>query len=75
MIRRLKPTRIELKKSDLEEFEQRVRDNSLNGSLANSLDVQNSLPNDAAKRQAEIHKRIGYQPETVSNDGATNIHF
>lgn len=75
MIRRLKPTRIELKKTDLEEFEQRVRDNSVNGSGTNSLDAKDGLPIDPTQRQAAIHKRIGYEPQTVSSDGTNNINF
>lgn len=75
MIRRLKPTRVDLKKTDLEEFEQRVRDNSVNGSGANSLDAKDPLPADAAQRQAAIHKRIGYEPQAVTSDGTNNINF
>ena len=75
MIRRLKPTRIELKKADLEEFEQRVRDNSVNGNGAMSFDAKDTLPTDAAQRQAAIHKRIGYDPQTVPSDGAANINY
>ena len=75
MIRRLKPTRIEFKKTDLEEFEQRVRENSVNGSGASSLDAKDTLPVDPTQRQAAVHKRIGYEPQTVSSDGTSNINF
>ena len=72
MIRRLKPTRIELKKVDLEEFEQRVRDNSVNG---NSSDAKDPLPTDEADRQTEVHKRIGFQPQPVQSDGGPSINL
>eukprot|EP00794_Sanderia_malayensis_P011141 gene11141-12313_t len=82
MIRRLNPTRIELKKSDLEQFEQRVRDiESSNAASINekegNIDLarQPSLPLNLDERKAAIRRRIGYEPETVPSDGATNIHF
>ena len=75
MLRRLKPTRVELKKTDLEEFEQRVRDNSVNGSGTMSFDPKDTLPTDSTQRKAAIHKRIGYEPQTVPSDGATNINY
>lgn len=75
MLRRLKPTRIELKKSDLEEFEQRLRGDAVAGSGTPSFDAKEPLPSDTAQRQAAIHKRIGYEPQTVPSDGATNIRY
>ena len=76
MIRGLNPTRIELKKVDLEEFEQKVRDNPTNENRKSSADTSREpLPTDATQKQAAINKRIGYQPQSVPSDGATNIHF
>ena len=75
MLRRQKPTRIELKRSDVEEYEQKAREIAMNLGRKDSLEPLESLPSTAAQRQAEIHNRIGYKPQSVPSDGASNIHF
>ncbi len=78
MIRRLKPTRIELKKTDLEEFEQKMRENNPESSTTSrpSLDGgRQDSPMDFDAIQEAIKKRIGYEPQTVPSDGASNINY
>ena len=71
-----KPTRIELKREDLEEYEKAkklwARDSKKSGSEESKGTPPAQLMN-TAERLAKIHERIGYNPQTVPSDG--NIHL
>ncbi len=73
MIRRINPTRIELKKTDLEEYERKVQETATNNDQLNMS--REPLPLNADERKAAVNRRIGFEPETVPSDGATNVHF
>ena len=79
MLRR-KPTRIELKGEDVEEFEKAkkmwtkdTKKEDEEGKAQNVLDDSLLALNDP-KRISKIHERIGYKPETVPSDGTTTFH-
>jgi len=79
MLRR-KPTRIELKGEDVEEYEKAKKmwtkdtkkedeDVKVQSLLDDSLLALND-----PKRISKIQERIGYKPETVPSDGTTTFH-
>lgn len=79
MLRR-KPTRIELKGEDVEEFEKAkkmwtkdTKKEDEEVKAQNVLDDSLLALNDP-KRISKIHERIGYKPETVPSDGTTTFH-
>lgn len=77
MLRYRKPTRIELKKSDLDDFEQK-RTEALAKKQELAVNDQSSdavLPASPKFRQAEIRRRLGFTPDVVSSDGPTNIQY
>lgn len=75
MLRR-KPTRIELRGEDVEEYEkakkmwtkETEKKEEDDSKLESLLDDSPMAYNDP-KRIAKIHERIGYKPETVPSDG------
>lgn len=79
MLRR-KPTRIELRGDDVEEYEKAKKmwtkdtkkedeDVKVQSLLDDSLLALND-----PKRISKIHERIGYKPDTVPSDGTTTFH-
>ena len=79
MLRR-KPTRIELKGEDVEEYEKAkkmwTKDTKKEDEdvKAQSLLDDSLLALNDPKRISKIHERIGYKPETVPSDGTTAFH-
>ena len=82
MLRR-KPTRIELRGEDVEEYEKAKKlwmkvikkDNEKEGepSKGQSLFDDSPLPLNDPKRILKIHERIGYKPDTVPSDGTATF--
>ena len=86
MIRYQKPTRIELKKSDVEEFEKKRRDELLAKSEQDAEtrvfrlvggvgNIQQLCPPDQNQKRDEIRRRLGFSPEMVGSDGTAAIHI
>ena len=79
MLRR-KPTRIELKGEDVEEYEKakemwdKEKEKEEKGAKTQSLLDDSLLALNDPKRISKIHERIGYKPETVPSDGTTTLH-
>lgn len=79
MLRR-KPTRIELKGEDVEEYEKAKKmwtkdtKKEEDDVKAQSLLDDSLLALNDPKRISKIHERIGYKPETVPSDGTTAFH-
>ena len=78
MLRR-KPTRIELRGEDVEEYEKAkklwakdIKKNEEPGKDQSLLD-DSPLPLNDPKRISKIHERIGYKPDTVPSDGTTTF--
>lgn len=75
MLRR-KPTRIELRGEDVEEYEKAkkvwTKDIKKNeeADKGQSLLDDSPLPLNDPKRISKIHERIGFKPDTVASDGA-----
>lgn len=78
MLRR-KPTRIELRGEDVEEYEKAKKlwtkdvkkdEETVKGQ---SLLDDSPLPLNDPKRISKIHERIGYKPDTVPSDGTTTF--
>ena len=79
MLRR-KPTRIELRGEDVEEYEKAktmwtkdTKKENADVKVQSLLDDSLLALNDP-KRISKIHERIGYKPETVPSDGTTTFH-
>lgn len=88
MLRYHKPSRIELKKSDLDDFERKkvedqkklaaeklpLADVTQDSSIAGG-GISTAAPVKGRARQTEIRRRLGFTPESVANDGTTGIRF
>ena len=80
MLRR-KPTRIELRGEDVEEYEkakkmwtkETEKKEEDDSKLESLLDDSPMAYNDP-KRIAKVHERIGYKPETVPSDGTATFN-
>jgi len=86
MIRYNRPTRIDLKKSDLEEYEKKKQEEELtrqamdDQSAAHHMDYGDQdqaspLQQDAQRKRAEIRRRLGFSPSFVASDGNSGIHI
>jgi len=85
MLRYHKPTRIELKKTDLDDFERKKAEyqkqqqhqqttEKLPLAEISQADTTTAPPTPTA-RQTEIRRRLGFTPEAVPSDGTTGIRF
>lgn len=85
MLRHHKPTRIELKKSDLDDYYKKKQEDAaakLAQQSADDSQMSDNIPNagpstssNPKARQAEIRRRLGFTPDIVPNDGTTGIHY
>jgi len=76
MLRR-KPTRIELKLEDLEEFEEKKKEHKGQTTPAATPDANHATPesNITPKTKRDIiHKRIGYNPDPLPQPSRLPIH-
>ena len=76
MLRR-KLTRIQFSRDDIEEFEAVKRKKLAQNKTENQPNVNTNIPvhdrQTQEERIAEVHRRIGYQPENVPADGTQRI--
>lgn len=76
MLRR-KLTRIQLSRDDIEEYEAVKREKLAKNKTENQLNSATNFPIQGRptqeERVAEVHRRIGYQPENVPADGTQRI--
>lgn len=79
MLRR-KPTRIELRGEDVEEYEKAkkmwtkdTKTEDEGAKIQSLLDDSPPMAFNDPKRISKIHERIGYKPETVPSDGTTTF--
>lgn len=81
MLRR-KPTRIELRGEDLEEYEKMKKlwskDSKKDEEAAKAqsflgMNDDSPMPLNDPKRISKIHERIGYKPDTVPSDGTVTF--
>lgn len=75
MLRR-KLTRIQLCRDDIEEYDAIKRQNlakSRREHQTSNSNAINELKKTQSERVAEVHRRIGYQPETVPADGTQRL--
>lgn len=79
MLRR-KPTRLELKLDDIEEFESVRKDLESRKKQREEVDLSSSEPDtaaplsaDAKTREQTIHDRIGYKPQPKPNSHSTQF--
>lgn len=78
MLRR-KPTRIELRGEDVEEYEKAKKMWSTDTKKGDEDTKVESLLDDSPmafndpKRISKVHERIGYKPDTVPSDGTTTF--
>ena len=79
MLRYQKPTRIELKKADIDSFEQKRKEELQitqdSESILSSTKTEAVPPVSPKLRQIEIRRRLGFTPDVVANDSATGIHY
>ena len=81
MLQYSKPTHIELKKTDIEDFERKRTEDLKQQRTAEKLPladiskVESAPPPTGKARQTEIRRRLGFTPEAVANDGTTGIRF
>ena len=74
---RTKPTRIELKREDLDEYEkvkkerEKVKKDGSLDQLAGKMEP--TAPLTEAEKIAKVHERIGYQPDSVPSDGTVHM--
>ena len=71
-----KPTRIELKREDLEEYEKakKLWEKDIKKSVND--EAKGTPPSqvlDTPERLARIHERIGYNPQTVPSEGNISL--
>ena len=76
MLRR-KLTRIQFSRDDIEEFEAVKRKRLAQNKTENQPNENTNIPVHGRQTQeeriAEVHRRIGYQPENVPADGTQRI--
>ena len=76
MLRR-KLTRIQFSRDDIEEFESVKREKLAKNKTETQLNPNTNFPvrgrQTQEERVAEVHRRIGYQPENVPADGTQRI--
>lgn len=84
MLRYNKPSRIELKKSDLDDLERKKIEDQKKEKVVSKLPLADVTQNDSMTtsaplasraRQTEIRRRLGFTPEAVPNDGTAGIRF
>ena len=70
MIRR-KPTKIELKASDIEELEQKKQEWA--GKVDGGVSQRVGVAQERKSKTERINERIGYDPSSVADDGNPHI--
>ena len=73
MLRR-KPTRIELRRDDLEEYEKAKKTWIKDAKKQEEVKIDDTpVGLNDPRRITKIHERIGYNPQTVPSDGTTTL--